>query len=59
MGQKFSRSATFIIEDEASMLIGIQNPRLTVSNAPKMCQNKPELVPVTKKLLNLNVVKFH
>nr|XP_042899394.1 uncharacterized protein LOC110283431 [Parasteatoda tepidariorum]XP_042899395.1 uncharacterized protein LOC110283431 [Parasteatoda tepidariorum]XP_042899396.1 uncharacterized protein LOC110283431 [Parasteatoda tepidariorum] len=54
----FSRSARIMTEDRASMSIRMLNARLTVSDALKVYKNKPEVVPVTKKFLNLASVAY-
>lgn len=40
------------------MSVRMLNARLTVSDALKLYKNKPELVPISKKLLNLASVAY-
>lgn len=54
----FSRSSRIMTEDRASMSVRMLNARLTVSDALKQYENKPELVPITKKLLTLANVAY-
>lgn len=49
----FSKSKRIMPEDRTSMSIRTLNAKLTVHDALKQYQNRPELVPINKKLLTL------
>lgn len=54
----FSRTARIMTEDRTSMSVRMLHARLSVSDALKQYKNKPELVPITKKLLSYANVAY-
>jgi predicted outer membrane protein len=53
VGRDFSWSGRIMTEEKSSMKVKMLNARLIVSDALKKFENRPEIVPITRELLNL------